>query len=148
MSDDAPTTTAAEPQDLPFAMSEFILGMGIEFVEASPERLVATMPVGASTQVMGLLHGGASCVLAETMGSVGAMLHVWPDAVAVGTDINATHHRSASSGIVTGTATALSLGRSLCSHEIVITDAQGRRLCTARISNLVRPVPPGWRPGG
>ncbi|WP_104431966.1 hotdog fold thioesterase [Kineococcus xinjiangensis] len=129
-------------------MSDFILRMGIEFVEASPERLVATMPVEPNTQVMGLLHGGASCVLAETMGSVGAMLHVWPDAVAVGTDINATHHRSARSGIVTGTATALSLGRSLCSHEIVITDEEGRRVCTARITNLVRPVPPGWEPGG
>ncbi|WP_345713799.1 hotdog fold thioesterase [Kineococcus glutinatus] len=129
--------------DLPFPLSGLAARMGIEFLEAAPERLVATMPVEGNTQVVGLLHGGASCVLAETLGSVGAMLHVWPGAVAVGTDINATHHRSTSSGLVTGTATALSLGRTLCSHEVVITDEEGRRLCTARITNLVRPVPAG-----
>ncbi|WP_432505744.1 PaaI family thioesterase [Kineococcus arenarius] len=117
--------------------------MGIEFVEATPERLVATMPVEGNTQVAGLLHGGASCVLAETLGSIGALLHVWPGGQALGTDINATHHRSASSGLVTGTATAISLGRTLCSHEVVVTDEAGRRLCTARITNLVRPAPPG-----
>ena len=132
----------------PFPPSALIARMGIEFVEASAERVVATMPVEGNTQVTGLLHGGASCVLAETLGSVGAMLHVWPDGIAVGTDINATHHRSASRGLVTGTATALSLGRTLCSHEVVITDEQGTRLCTARITNLVRPLPPGWGPGG
>ena len=129
--------------ELPFPVSPFIERMGIEFVEVAASRLVATMPVEGNTQVMGLLHGGASCVLAETLGSVGAMLHVWPDAVAVGTDINATHHRSVSSGVVTATATALSLGRTLCSHEVVITDEQGRRVCTARITNLVRPRPEG-----
>ncbi|GAB7192570.1 hypothetical protein NUM3379_32790 [Kineococcus sp. NUM-3379] len=129
--------------ELPFPVSTFIERMGIEFLEASASRVVATMPVEGNTQVMGLLHGGASCVLAETLGSVGAMLHVWPDAVAVGTDINATHHRSVSSGVVTATATALSLGRTVCSHEVVITDEQGRRVCTARITNLVRPRPQG-----
>ncbi|NAZ80287.1 hotdog fold thioesterase [Kineococcus sp. R8] len=117
--------------------------MGIVVVEASPQRMVATMPVEGNTQVMGLLHGGASCVLAETLGSLGSMLHVWPDAQVVGTDINATHHRAVTSGVVTGTATAITLGRTLCSHEVVITDEAGRRVCTARITNLVRPLPPG-----
>ena len=116
--------------------------MGIVVVEASPQRMVATMPVEGNTQVMGLLHGGASCVLAETLGSLGSMLHVWPDASVVGTDINATHHRAATSGVVTGVATAITLGRTLCSHEVVITDEEGRRVCTARITNLVRPLPP------
>jgi len=116
--------------------------MGIVVVEASPQRMVATMPVEGNTQVMGLLHGGASCVLAETLGSLGSMLHVWPDASVVGTDINATHHRAATSGLVTGVATAITLGRTLCSHEVVITDEAGRRVCTARITNLVRPLPP------
>ncbi|NIZ92626.1 hotdog fold thioesterase [Kineosporiaceae bacterium B12] len=116
--------------------------MGIVVVEASPQRMVATMPVEGNMQVMGLLHGGASCVLAETLGSLGSMLHVWPDASVVGTDINATHHRAATSGVVTGVATAITLGRTLCSHEVVITDEEGRRVCTARITNLVRPLPP------
>ncbi|MCI2238851.1 hotdog fold thioesterase [Paenibacillus sp. TRM 82003] len=117
--------------------------MGIQFVEAAPERLVATMPVEGNTQVAGLLHGGASCVLAETLGSIGAFLHVWPGGQALGTDINATHHRAVSSGRVTGTATAIALGRTLCSHEVVVTDESGRRVCTARITNLVRPAPHG-----
>ncbi|HZB67686.1 MAG TPA: hotdog fold thioesterase, partial [Ornithinibacter sp.] len=81
--------------------------MGIEVVEASPERLVATMPVAGNTQPYGLLHGGASVVLAETLGSIGSSLHAGPDKAVVGLDINATHHRAARSGLVTGTATAL-----------------------------------------
>jgi len=121
--------------------------MGIVLVEATPQRLVATMPVEGNTQVAGILHGGASCVLAETLGSIGAMLHVWPGGTALGTDINATHHRAASSGLVTGVATAISLGRTLCSHEVVISDEAGRRLCTARITNLVRPAAPATTAG-
>jgi uncharacterized protein (TIGR00369 family) len=121
-----------------FAADTLIDRMGIAFVEMAPERVVATMPVAGNTQVAGVLHGGASCVLAETLGSVGAFLHVWPGGIALGTDINATHHRSTRSGIVTGVATAISLGRTLCSHEVVISDEEGRRLCTARITNYVR----------
>ncbi|MFB9377432.1 PaaI family thioesterase [Kineococcus gynurae] len=119
--------------------------MGIEILEATPERLVATMPVEGNQQIAGLLHGGASCVLAETLGSIGATLHGWPHSLAVGLDINATHHRSATSGVVTGTATAITLGRTIASHEVVVTDEDGRRLCTARITNLLRPRP--GRPG-
>ena len=80
--------------------------MGVELVEVSAERVVATMPVEGNTQPFGLLHGGASVVLAETLGSIGSAIHAYPAKVAVGVDINATHHRSATSGIVTGVATA------------------------------------------
>ena len=80
--------------------------MGIELVEISAERVVATMPVEGNTQPYGLLHGGASVVLAETLGSVGSAMHAHPDRLSVGVDINATHHRSATSGTVTGVATA------------------------------------------
>ncbi|MGB7817514.1 MAG: hotdog fold thioesterase, partial [Ornithinibacter sp.] len=82
--------------------------MGIEVVEASAERLVATMPVEGNTQPYGLLHGGASVVLAESLGSLGAGLHAGPGKAVVGLDINATHHRAARSGLVTGTARPLS----------------------------------------
>lgn len=116
--------------------------MGIEFVEASPQRIVATMPVEGNNQPYGLLHGGASVVLAETLGSVGAALHAGQDRIAVGLDINATHHRGARSGLVTGTATPLSLGRTLASYEVVITDDQGKRLCTSRITCLLRDAAP------
>ena len=108
--------------------------MGIELVEISAQRLVATMPVEGNTQPYGLLHGGASVVLAETLGSTGAAVHGFPERVPVGVDINATHHRSATSGTVTGVATAIHLGRTTASYEIVITDETGRRLCTSRIT--------------
>nr|WP_231579620.1 MULTISPECIES: hotdog fold thioesterase [Dermacoccus] len=112
--------------------------MGIEIVEASAERVVATMPVEGNTQPYGLLHGGANVVIAESVGSIGAAIAAGPGRYAVGLDINATHHRSARSGIVTATATALSLGRTLAAYDVVITDDQGRRTCTARITCMLR----------
>jgi 1,4-dihydroxy-2-naphthoyl-CoA hydrolase len=118
--------------------------MGIEFVEASPHRLVATMPVEGNTQPYGLLHGGASCVLAETLGSVGAALHgASLGRIAVGIEINATHHRAAAAGQVTAVASSIHLGGTLASYEIVISDEQGRRICTARLTCLLREAPPG-----
>lgn len=117
--------------------------MGIEVIEASAERLVATMPVEGNTQPYGLLHGGASVVLAESLGSIGSALHAGPDKVIVGVDINATHHRAARAGLVTGVATPLSVGRTLSVWEIVISDEEGKRVCTSRITCLVRERPPG-----
>lgn len=111
--------------------------MGIEIVEASPQRLVATMPVEGNTQPLGLLHGGASVVLAESLGSIGTQLHAGPHRRVVGVDINATHHKSATKGIVTAVATAISLGKTMCSYEIVITNDEGQRTCTARITCLI-----------
>jgi uncharacterized protein (TIGR00369 family) len=117
--------------------------LGIEFFELTAERIVARMPVEGNRQPYGLLHGGASCVLAESMGSMGAAMHGGPmDRIAVGVDINATHHRSATEGYVHGVATPLHLGRTMCSYEIVITDDQDRRVCTARLTALLRPAPP------
>jgi uncharacterized protein (TIGR00369 family) len=117
--------------------------MGIEVVEANAERIVATMPVAGNTQPYGLLHGGASVVLAETLGSIGAALHAGPGKAVVGLDINATHHRAARSGVVTGTATPLSLGRTLACYEVVVTDDRGARVCTSRITCLIRDAAPG-----
>jgi len=85
--------------------------MGIEITEASPNRLVGTMPVEGNTQPIGLLHGGANVVLAESLGSIGTQLHAGPNRRIVGVDINATHHKSATSGIVTAVATAVTLGK-------------------------------------
>ena len=115
--------------------------MGVELLEVSPERIVARAPVAGNTQPLGLWHGGASCVLAETLGSIGATAHGLPDRVAVGVDINATHHRPVTSGWVTGTATAIRLGRTVASYEILITDDAGRRVCTARITCQLIPRP-------
>ncbi|HRY10665.1 MAG: hotdog fold thioesterase [Tetrasphaera sp.] len=117
--------------------------MGIEITEATLDRVVGTMPVEGNTQPYGLLHGGASVVLAETLGSVGSAMHAGPNRVVVGVDINATHHRAARGGLVTGVATPISLGNTLCSWEIVVSDEEGRRVCTSRITCLVRQAPPG-----
>lgn len=111
--------------------------MGIELLEASPTRLVARMPVEGNTQPFGLLHGGANVVLAESLGSIGTALHAGPDRVTVGVDINATHHKSARTGFVTGVATAISLGKTMCSYQIEITNEAGERTCTARITCLI-----------
>jgi uncharacterized protein (TIGR00369 family) len=111
--------------------------MGIEILEASPERLVGRMPVEGNTQPAGLLHGGASVVLAESLGSIGTQLHAGMDRRIVGIDVNATHHKSATSGFVTGVATAISLGKTMCCYEIVITNEQSERTCTARITCLI-----------
>jgi uncharacterized protein (TIGR00369 family) len=113
--------------------------MGIEVLEASPERVVATMPVAGNIQPFGLLHGGASCVLAETLGSIGSTLHAHPDRVAVGVDINATHHRALRDGIVRGVATPVHLGRSVACYDVVISDESDRRVCTARITCHLMP---------
>jgi 1,4-dihydroxy-2-naphthoyl-CoA hydrolase len=118
--------------------------MGIVVTEASPERIVATMPVKGNTQPYGLLHGGASCVLAESLGSIGSALHAAPyGKVAVGVDINATHHRAARDGVVTGVATPIYLGRTTTSYEVVITDERDKRVCTARITCQLIQAPPG-----
>lgn len=117
--------------------------MGIELVEVSPERVVATMPVEGNTQPYGLLHGGASVVLAETLGSVAAAVNAGEGRFAVGTDINATHHRSATSGVVTGVATPLHVGRTMASFEIAVTDEAGRRVCTSRLTCAILERDPG-----
>ncbi len=111
--------------------------MGIEIIEASPQRLVGTMPVEGNTQPTGLLHGGANVVLAESLGSIGTQLHAGPNRRIVGVDINATHHKSATKGFVTGVATAVSLGKTMCCYDIVITNDDGQRTCTARITCLI-----------
>jgi 1,4-dihydroxy-2-naphthoyl-CoA hydrolase len=117
--------------------------MGVKILEASKERVVGTMPVEGNTQPYGILHGGASCVLAESLGSLGAALQAGPDRFTVGIEINATHHRAARSGLVTGVATLVHGGRTLSTFEIVITDEQDKRVCTARLSCLHRDAVPG-----
>ena len=118
--------------------------MGIVVSEASPEKVVATMPVNGNTQPYGLLHGGASCVLAESLGSIGSALHAAGyGKVAVGVDINATHHRAVREGTVTGVATPIYLGRTTTSYEVVITDERDKRVCTARITCQLIQAPPG-----
>ena len=119
-------------------MGELNERLGVVFLEASPERVVATMPVEGNRQPYGLLHGGASVALGETLGSTLAALNSPPERSAVGIEINATHHRAALAGTVTGVATPLNVGRTLVTSEIVVTDEQDRRVCTVRLTCLLR----------
>lgn len=114
--------------------------MGMVLVEASAQRVVITMPVAGNTQPFGLLHGGANAVLVETAGSIGAVLHAGPGFMVVGLDISCTHHRGAREGTVTAVAVPLSLGRTVTSYQVSVTDEQSRPLCTGRLTCLIRPV--------
>ena len=129
--------------DLALANEQLTERMGIEITQWDANRLVGTMPVAGNRQPYGLLHGGASAVLAETLGSVAAAMHAAPDRVALGLELSCTHHRAARDGLVTGTCTPLHVGRSTATFEIAITDEQGKRTCTARLTCILRERPPG-----
>ena len=134
---EALTDELVESFDGPGALAE---RLGIVVTEATPDRIVGSMPVTGNTQPYGLLHGGASCVLAETLGSLGSALHGMTVGrpFTVGVDINATHHKAVRSGTVTGVAVPVHRGRSIATYEIVISDEAGARVCTARLTCLLR----------
>lgn len=124
--------------------------MGITISAARAEQVIGSMPVDGNIQPYGLLHGGASCVLAETLGSLGAALHAGPGRFAVGIEISATHHRAVAGGVVTGVATRVHGGRTTATYEIAISDGRDRRVCSARLTCLLRDQVPagGHNPGG
>ncbi len=136
------TSSPSAPAGILAALKDLEAGtlierMRIEVTELSAECVVATMPVEGNTQPAGLLHGGATAALAETVGSYGALVHAGQGRSAVGLELSVSHHRSATAGTVTAVATALHLGRTLASYEIVVTDRDERRLCTARLTCMV-----------
>jgi 1,4-dihydroxy-2-naphthoyl-CoA hydrolase len=115
--------------------------LGIEMRELTPERVVATMPVDDRTrQPFGILHGGASVALAETVASLGATMNVDLEAFyVVGVEINANHIRAMRDGVVTGTATPIHRGRSTQVWEVRIVDEQNRIVCVSRCTLAVVP---------
>lgn len=124
--------------DLPDSPLDRLLGL--ELVEATPERVVGRMPVEGHTQIVGLWHGGASGVMVETLASVAAWLVARPDRSPVGVDLNVTHHRGVRSGWVTGTATPIHVGRTSTCHEVVLRDDAGHRVATGRLTCRLLPV--------
>ena len=122
--------------------------IGMEWLEATPERVSARIPVAGNTQPFGLLHGGASAVLAESVGSVLANLNAGPGRFAVGVELSCSHHRGARDGWVTAVATPLSLGRTLATVHIVVSDDDGRPVCTARLTCYLRDEAPMTAPTG
>lgn len=112
--------------------------MGIVLTAASAESISGSMPVEGNTQPLGLLHGGANVVLAESLGSLAANLHAGPDSFAVGVDISATHLRSATSGHVHGVAKPLHLGGTVAVYEIEIRNDAGNLTCVSRLTCALR----------
>lgn len=133
----------AAPSPRPFPSGTLMERMGIELLERGPERTVGRMPVEGNVQPFGLLHGGASAVLVETLGSVASNIHAGEGRLAVGVDLNCTHHRAVRQGWVSGVATPLSRGRSLACYEVVVTDEEGNRVCTGRLTCAIRDRAPG-----
>lgn len=119
-------------------MGELAERMGIEILEYGAQRTVGRMPVAGNRQPYGLLHGGASAVLAETIGSIASAMHAGPHRIALGLELSCTHHRAQRDGVVTGVATPLALTRSVASYDIRITDEAGKPVCTARLICLLR----------
>ena len=108
--------------------------LGFVMTELSPERVVGSIPVEGNQQPFGLLHGGATGVLVETLASMGAMAHGYPGRAGVGVDLNVTHLRSAREGRVTGTATALHLGRSVAAYQVEVVDDDGNVTAVGRLT--------------
>ncbi|MGW1492034.1 PaaI family thioesterase [Streptomyces sp. NBC_01410] len=126
--------------DLPaeLAAEQLVDRLGIEIKEWSQDRVVATMPVAGNRQPFGLLHGGASAALAETLGSLAATAYVAPDGMLVGIELNCTHHRAAREGLVTGVCEPLYHGTQVGTYQVTITDENDRLICTARLTCLLR----------
>lgn len=129
-----------------FCTSENMLGtLGIQFTAIHENSLEATMPVDARTkQPLGLLHGGASCVLAETLGSVASGLVVgWGERAVMGTEISATHLRSARQGRVIGVVKPIRLGGTIHVWDIQIRDENSELVCVSRLSVMIRDLQAG-----
>jgi 1,4-dihydroxy-2-naphthoyl-CoA hydrolase len=113
--------------------------LGIEILDYDPDRVVASMPVDGNQQPYGLLHGGATCALVETVGSWAAALHAGPEQKVVGIELNASHIRSATSGVVTAVCTPVRRGRTLATFLIEVSDDQGRPTASARLTCMTLP---------
>ena len=113
--------------------------LGIRITDASPDRLVATMPVEGNQQPFGLLHGGATCALVETAGSVAAAVNAGPGKRVVGVELNASYLRAATTGTITAVARPARIGRTLSTFLVEVTDECGRTTATARLTCMTLP---------
>ena len=124
-------------------IGEFNEKIGLQLIEVTKDRVVGTLPVDGNRQSYGLIHGGANASLAEVLGSIAAAVNAGPERAAMGLELSCTHHRAVRAGRVTGVCTPLHVGRNVSTWETVITDDQGRRTCTARLTCVVRDAPEG-----
>lgn len=124
-----------------FSRNTLMETLKIEFIDAGEDFLAATMPVNPSVhQPMGLLHGGASVALAESVGSAASMLFVNPELSEIrGIEISANHLKAKKEGLVTGTARIVHKGRSIHLWEIRITDEENNLISLCKLTNMVLP---------
>jgi 1,4-dihydroxy-2-naphthoyl-CoA hydrolase len=113
--------------------------LGVVVTDWNPDRLVATMPVAGNEQPFGLLHGGATCTLAETIGSMAGALAAGPGRQVVGIELNVSYLRAATEGSVIAVCTPIRTGRTLSTFQIQVTDEQGRPTATARLTTMTLP---------
>jgi uncharacterized protein (TIGR00369 family) len=119
--------------------------MGVQLVEVSAERVVATMPVEGNTQPFGLLHGGATAALCETVGSIGTSIHVGLERIPVGIQLSVNHLRAVRTGKVTATGVPVHIGRTTALWDILVEDDEGRRVAAGRLTLAIRDATPGAR---
>ena len=132
-----PGVTTPPPEWLPDGMrSPLDEKLGVRVTDWNPDRIVATMPVEGNQQPFGLLHGGATCTLAETIGSMAAAVHAGPDKQVVGIELNVSYMRAATSGSVTAVCTPIRTGRTLSTFLIQMVDDQGRPTASARLTTM------------
>ncbi len=135
--------TTIDPGSLPAgAAGPLMERMGIEWIQLSPDRVAARIPVEGNTQPYGLLHGGATASLCETIGSFGAAVRAGPDSIVVGIELNVNHLRSATTGHITGVGTPLHQGRTTAVWNVEVRDDRGRLVAVSRLTLAVRPAPP------
>ena len=139
MAGSAPLPTPTELAGVRGALME---KLGLEFVEIGPDRLVGTIPVEGNTQPYGILHGGATAALCETLASIGTALLAGPGRRAVGIELNVNHLRAVGSGRVTATAVPLHVGRSTAVWDMRVEDEDGRLVAVSRLTLAIRPVDP------
>jgi uncharacterized protein (TIGR00369 family) len=134
----APVTTDPPPWAPTGTISPLDDKLGIRITDHDPERMVATMPVAGNEQPYGLLHGGATCSLIETIGSWAAALHAGPDRQVVGIELSVSYLRAATAGSVTAVCTPVRRGRTLATFLVEVSDDAGRPTASGRLTCLVK----------
>ena len=112
--------------------------LGIQYIEITPDRVVARMPVAGNTQIYDVLHGGATAALCESVGSLGTAMIVGPDRLALGIELNVNHLRAVRDGSVTATGTPLHIGRTTAVWDIKVEDEEGRLTAVSRLTLVLR----------
>ena len=116
--------------------------LGLEFLESGPDRVVARIPVKGNTQPYGVLHGGATAALCETVASFGTALAAGPDKIVMGVELNVNHIRAVREGYVTATGTPLHLGRTTAVWDMRVHDDDGRLVAVSRLTVAIRDATP------